>query len=394
MTTQPVTIDLGVIEPASRGDDAPHLTTSRRHWTTGRARLWWPAALLSAVLVLTSAAAVPIGPWATSHLTIPATSRFVLTDDTLYAIDPPTTDGERTLTAYQLTDGAVRWRIGWPAAAPPVLWHDKLLLIRPGGGGREATVTTIDADTGQPQWTRTGSVIGQTGERVLLRAGDWLHSYHADTGARLASLPARVTGAPRQVVGDHLLIWGQGPVIHAYDLTTLERQWSTGVAGRRPGAVVACGRLLCLSGGDRVLALDPATGRSVWWTGWLAVGSGGRVDLVAGGAGWGDRILVRASGPAGRRNWLVNAETGRPITELPGWRPSGRPHPVAALPPGALLTRYLDQATWFARVGADTPGITVLGSIHGAPQRDCHRAEHYLACYSRQTVQVWRLRLP
>jgi hypothetical protein len=394
VTIEPVTIDLGVMGSPSQDDDAPHLAASRRHWTAGRARLWWPAALLSAILVLTPAAAAPAGPWATSHLTVPASSRFVLADDTLYAVDPPDSTLQRTLTAYRLADGAVRWRIGWPAAAPPVVWRDLVLMIRPATSTHDGTVTALAAHTGQPRWTRTGSVVGQSGDRLVLRAGDRLHTYQADTGVRLASMPVTAAGTPRQVVGDLLLIWGRGPVIHAYDLTTLDRRWSTGVAGRRPSSIVACGQLLCLGAGDRVLAIDQDTGRPAWWTGWLPVPPGGRVEVTAGGPEWGDRILLRASLPTGARNWLVDADTGQPVTELPGWRPSARPHPLATSPRTVLLTRYLGRATWFARVGTEAPGIAVLGAIDGAPQRDCHRTERYLACYSRQAVQVWRVRLP
>src|SRR5690606_24829597 len=296
-------------------------------------------------------------------------------------------------TAYRLADGAVRWRIDWPAAAPPVIWRDLLLMTRPASSTREGTVTALDAETGRPRWVRTGSIVGHAGDRLILRDGDELHSYHAHDGARIATLPL-TSGTPRHVAAALLLGWGRGPIVHAYDLATFTRRWSTGVAGRRPGSVVTCGRLLCLSTGDRVLGLDPDTGRPVWWTRWLPVPPGGRVEVTAGGPEWGERFLLRAILPTGARNYLADAQTGQPLTELPGWRPSSRPHVAATGPRTALLTRYLDRATWFARVHAHPPGIAVLGAIDGVPQRDCRRTDHYLACYSRQAVQIWRLRLP
>lgn len=396
MTYQPVTIDLGVIGPASDQDDAPHLASSRRHWSTGRTRLWWPAALLSAALVLVAGAAAPARSWATDHLAVPAGSRFALDATTLYVIDPPVAGAVRTLSAYRLADGAVRWRIDWPAAAPPMVWPDLLLRVTPRSGAREGSVTALDPRTGRPRWTRTGSVVGRAGDNLVLRAGDRLHSYDVRAGERVASLPAGAGSAPRQVVGDLLLLWGRGSVMHAYDLATLTRRWSTGVTGQWRGGVVACGRLLCLSRGDKVLALDPATGRPAWWTGWLAVPEGGRVDLVAGGPQWGERVVLHASQPTGGRSWLVDAHNGAPVVELRNWRPVRLP-PHAASPaaqPAALLTRYLNRVTWFAQVRAEPPGITVLGAVKGGPQRDCRRAEAYLACYSRQMVRVWRLRLP
>src|SRR5690606_34939491 len=129
-------------------------------------------------------------------------------------------------------------------------------------------------------WTRSGSVVGRSGDSLVLRAGDRLHSYHVRDGTLLASLPAGAGGALRQVVGDLLLSWDKGSVLHAHDLATLTRRWTTGVTGQWRGAVIACGLLLCLSRGDRVLALDPSNGRPVWWTGWLTLPSKSRVDLV------------------------------------------------------------------------------------------------------------------
>ena len=396
MTYQSATIDLGVIGPASREDDAPHLAASRRHWSTGRVRLWWPAALLSATLVLLAgAAATPAPSWATDHLAVPAGSRFALDATTLYAIDPPAAGAARSLSAYRLADGALRWRIEWPAAAPPMVWPDLLLMVHPRSGAREGSVTALDPRTGRARWTRTGSVVGRAGDNLVLRVDDRLHSYDVRAGTRVASLPA-AGRLPRQVVGDLLLLWGAGAVVHAYDLATLTRRWSTGVTGQWRGGVVACGRLLCLSRGDKVLALDPATGRPVWWTGWLALPEGGRVDLVAGGPAWGERLVLQASQPTGGRSWLVDANDGAPVVELRHWRPVRLPSHAAATAgqPEALLTRYLNRVTWFAQVRAEPPGIAVLGAIKGGPQHDCRRAEAYLACYSRQMVRVWRLRLP
>lgn len=395
MTTQPVTIDLGVIGPASHEDDAAHLAASRYHWTAGRTRLWWPAALLSAALVLVVGAAAPSLPWATSHLAVPASSQFTLDRTTLYAIDPPEPGKGRTLTAYRLTDGAVRWRTPWSGGTLPMVWPDLLLRVDPRSGAREASVTALDPATGQPRWTRSGTVVGRSGDRLVLHAGDRLSAYHVRDGSRLASLPSAPGGAFRQVVGDLLLWWGRGSALHAYDLATLTRRWSTGVTGQWRGAVIACGRLLCLSRGDRVLALDPATGRPAWWTGWLTLPGKSRVDLVGGGPEWGERIVVHTSQPTGSRSWLVDTRSGAPLAELPGWRPLRRLHHTLAVPQReTLLTRYLNRATWFAQVRPEPPGIAVLGAIEGTPPHGCRRAGEYLACYSRQLVQVWRMRLP
>jgi hypothetical protein len=154
----------------------------------------------------------------------------------------------------------------------------------------------------------------------------------------------------------------------AFELPTLSRMWS--VAGGLTGDPVGCAPLICLSGIDGTVALDPGTGAVRWSTSRWRAGA----ELPGG------RVLA-ASQDAPARTAVLDSVSGRVTVEFPGaWR---------VLATGGLLLSEVDShRAILAVLSVGDPGPRVIGQLSDVDSRTCQPGPSGLACGDGQ-LRVW-----
>ncbi|MGC5329335.1 PQQ-binding-like beta-propeller repeat protein [Micromonospora sp. DT62] len=393
-------------------------------------------ALVLAFLVGTVAAAAPVP--ARVGLVVPARlgSEAFLHGDRLYVVEPAEGEPEGTVEvrAYALPERA-------PAddAPPTPVWRSRVVgagrfwQVQTGPGSVLFSVTgdeddgqtiALDAATGRglwrqpgyPWWDPAGILLMQTGGEE----GGAVRSVAPASGRALWSVPTTRGGAtyslrdgrverivlvpaegrvevrdPRSGALVHaadlgldeasghvvvaydllLVVRPSAGVVTAYGLDGLRRRWEARVP--MVEHVTECGELLCVPGGNRLVALDPATGALRWvgerWFGVLSAQGG--------------RLLAVAPGPLGDRLGVLDAATGREVADLGTWqlmtwRADERLLAVRpAVAGGGVVVAELDVAAGRARV------LDVLRGATG----DCRSRAGTVVCRLQTgELGVWR----
>lgn len=370
--SRPRVIELGVL-PASDPEPPDSAWWGHRRMPP---RAYLAAALVAAVLLLTGAAAAPAPPWPIPHFTVEArslTSGIYLTEDTLL-VSERISDRQIVMTAYRLTDGAVRWDArgteGYIWDGIPVIWE-----ARPGGTWQ---TKVYDPVTGRVLWQGAGSVAEVAADRLLIvhdrseppatetdeprlpqlrievvdrytgetvrrldRVRQWgisdpptgpatlviaadgqpVTTYDLATGEVVATAPGIDLSEDGALVvaGDVLLVQPRAadPAYTAYDARTLAPRWR-GDPQIPIWSVQPCGPVLCVHHG-RLAALDPATGEQVWAGREFPIGY---LAYQPGPPWLSDYLVVEHQDPYLARRLplaLVRARTGEVVAEFPGW---------------------------------------------------------------------------
>ncbi|MFV2111312.1 PQQ-binding-like beta-propeller repeat protein [Micromonospora sp. LOL_025] len=395
-------------------------------------------ALALAFLVATVAAAAPVP--ARIAVVVPARlgSEAFLHGDRLYVVEPAEGEPEGTVEvrAYELPERAPAddappapvWRTRVPAAGR--FWHVQTgpgtVLFSITGDQDDGQTLALDAGTGRerwrqpgyPWWDPTGTLLMQTGGV----AGGAVRSVDPASGRALWSVPTPPEAAtyalrngrvewivlapakgrvevrdPRSgalvhaadlglgeasghaVVTHDLLLVVRPPAgaVTAYGLDGLGRRWEARVP--MVEHINECGELLCVPGGNRLVALDPATGALRWigerWLGALSARGG--------------RLLAIGPGGGGERLGVLDAATGREVADLGSWQllPRYADERLLAVRPavagGGLAVAELDVAAGRARV------LDVLRDASG----DCRGRADTVVCRLRTgEFGVWRYR--
>lgn len=327
------TIDLGELP---RGEpvqvEAPWPVRERLRRLRPQHLRWAATAIGLVALMLSTTGAATGKPRPALVPFVAATSAsWAIDQQHLYVLEEPTGPVHTRLTAYALTDGAVRWQR--TLSATEGTWLDTtggLLLVTSETSGEGLTqdwTTRLDPETGRQLWQRPGTPVHtpaqQEGDLLLLRrplpadlaSYEWparneLAAVSLGTGARVWT--RAVTGWPSYVPGnpDRLLtldpaggrlelfdfqtgalarsarisvpeaaeVLVAGPVAFVfdpnlndefvgYDLANMSPSWT--LEADQGTWVSVCGRLVCASGNGPVRAFDPVTGETVWSAGWL-----------------------------------------------------------------------------------------------------------------------------
>jgi len=305
--------------------------------------------------------------------------------------------GDIGTTAISLADGIARWRragsVVTLAGSPALL---SVTTVRSSSVGRnvEGAVGRVDPITGATRWRvdipSTAvllSVPGPAGApaRMLLVHDDRTAAVHdLATGARLAvgPLPPANYGPENPAVSGGLVLLrhpgDDGTEISAYDPVTLGLRWSRPAQGA--DQIVTCGPYACLTGADGVRALDPRTGRTLWFrSSWRTIEQQG------------SRVLAFASpGSTAEAVGVVDPQTGRIVTDLRGWRPMSG----AGTGDHLIVTRVV-AAGARSMVAVAGPGDARPRPIADLPAGtgDCQAAPARLVCRSMTgELVVWAYR--
>jgi outer membrane protein assembly factor BamB len=425
-----IIIDLGL----DRGEPETYATPARSTVPS------WFGSLVIVLLVLVSsvASAAPPPPALSPLLSLrvgPADS-YALTDRQELLAQ---TLG--TISAYDLSDGTLRWQTGQERPTYRLRTANGLVLMRPWtyGPGQPST-TALSLATGATQWKHDGTVMTIAGSSALLavspvrsssgsnrrvqgpvesidpRTGNarWrvevpstavlfgipgpgdslprmmlLHDnrtaaiHDLATGETLASAdwqPANYGPENPTVSGGYILLRHLarwGPAVSAYDPVTLQLRWR--VSAGRAYEARACGELACLVGPDGVRAIRPSDGQAQWnRPGWRSVEQRGDLLLAYGSP-------VGVAGPVG----IVDPATGKVLVDLDGWRLVGGNggHHV-------LVTRDVEPGarTMVAVACTDSPGPRPLAELPPG-SGDCQAVPNRLVCRSTSgELNVWAYR--
>jgi PQQ-like domain len=450
---EPVVIDLGELGPAGSRPEAlwPGWDRVRRPLRNLGMRAL--VLIVAAVTVATATAAAPTPRALVPVLAVGLgeAGASLATEDALYVLDSRTSPAE--LTSYGLPDGAVRWRTtvesvvadgggpglelyggvlvstawrGLVADVPPVvstayepstgavLWRLEGAIVGRLSGGRllvsRETPTTNDGSTWIHEYfaVEPGSFAAAWSIRLPADAAsyvsyDWyglsgdqarmvavsdtgrLRSYDLATGAMLAErrMPGWAGETQVMVVGDVVVVStpdGFLADVRAYGTDDLAFRWET--RALRDQAGFGCGQWICLSVADGLRAVDPATGARAWE----------RRELSSAfpppGPEWptGTLLGLRADGTDAE---LLDATTGRGITNLGVWQPMGG----GEKPPFLIRSPHLTPGTpgfWLGRFRPESGAVEIVSGLPNVTY--CTVTGRYLACRSLQDVTVWRIR--
>jgi outer membrane protein assembly factor BamB len=305
--------------------------------------------------------------------------------------------GQPSTTALSLANGDSQWR--HPGLVMTIKGSPALLAVtsvRSNSGSNrrvQGPIERLDPRTGKPLWRidvpSTAVMLGVPGPdaiapRLLVVHDDRTAAVHdLGTGARVASAempPANYGPENPTVTGGLLLLRHLGrwdPVVTAYDPATLELRWRR--SAERAYEVRACGPLACLVGPAGITAIRPSDGAVQWYRPtWRGVEQRGQMLLAYG-------TSVNVTDPVG----VVDAATGRVLTDLTGWRlvgGDGGDH--------VLVTRAVEAGarTMVAIAGAGTPGLRPLAELPPGTG-DCQAVPNRLACRSTSgELTVWAYR--
>ncbi|MFE6868149.1 PQQ-binding-like beta-propeller repeat protein [Kitasatospora sp. NPDC057692] len=232
-------------------------------------------------------------------------------DGSVRALDPGT--GTVRWAAEVSTADDAGNRGGWPLAE---------------GGGvvcvNSATkVQVFDAASGERRWEiavpdwrdlSTPQGVAVVGDSVITVEGASLRAFDAATGQARWIGPPVVSGAPL-VAGDTVYLPGRSAGLLAFDVRSGEQRWAQDGVGFVLDPPVVHGGIVCLAdtdlaaGGSTVFALDAATGRVLWKR---AQRSGVTGPVAAGGAVCllkGDRLLA-LDAATGDERWTATVPPG------------------------------------------------------------------------------------
>jgi outer membrane protein assembly factor BamB len=358
--------------------------------------------------------------------------------DRLYVVDAVPAGKPRPMRTYRLPDGKplARTNLQIPEAVTGVLPVGGTTLLQTTVGERPAVVAMDNATGLSPWWQfgvvrgasaaagevlvgddneqedfsavdlRTGSfrwellgprggVLTIAGERdglprwlVGLSGDGRLASYDGQTGKQLAAVRAApfgsLSGALTWPADDLFAIGGRPSGVTAYALPGLEPRWRIAPDRLPPsldftqaGLNADCGPVLCAFL-PKLVALDPATGRTRWasdrWTEARRAG-----DFLAAGDTDGeapDSVPVTVLDPA----------TGRVRADLGGWR-------VISSPDDGLtyLVHPGTSTSLFGRFDPATVSVRILGRTDQALAH-CDAGAGAVACHLTDgPVAIWRL---
>lgn len=346
-----------------------------------------------------------------------------------------------TISAYDLSDGELRWQTGQDRPTYRLRTANGLVLMRPWtyGPGQPST-TALSLATGAAQWKHDGTVMTIAGSSALLavsavrsssgsnrrvqgpvesidpRTGNARWRVEVPSTAVLFGIPGPVGSLPRmmllhdnRIAAVHDLATGEtlataewppanhgpenptvsggyillrhlahwGPVVSAYDPVTLRLRWR--VSAGRAYEARNCGDLACLVGPDGVRAIRPSDGQ-VQWTrpAWRSVEQRGDLLLAYGGPS-------AAYEPVG----IVDPATGTVLVDLDGWRlvgGNGGDH--------LLVTRDVQPGarTMVAVAATDSAGPRPLAELPPG-SGDCQAVPNRLVCRSTSgELNVWAYR--
>jgi outer membrane protein assembly factor BamB len=432
LTAGTVVIDLGL----ERGEPPSYASPGRK-----TVPLWFPAALLAALVLMLAAGSV-----APAKSPLSAVFRLQVGPADTYAMTP---DGQLLaqtfglLTSYDLSSGRMRWQAGQSTPAYRLRLSDDLVLMRPWTAGpTEPGTTAVSTFTGAAQWERPGNVVnvagsstllavtsvrslGGTGRRVQGRVdavdpmtGRTLWTVRIPNTAVLLGVPGPSDEGSRMllvhdnrtfavhdletgkllartqvpaadynpdnpvVVGGTILLrhpGNSGAEISAYDPVTLRQLWTE--PANDTYQIDVCGVLACASGSGEVRALDPATGDVRWSRrGWQGVGQQGKLWVAYGSPDGTDPIGV------------VDPDTGALQVDLRGWRPVTGTGEDG----GLLLTRAVEGGgrTMVAVARAGDPRPRLLDALP-IGTGDCQAVPTRLVCrtmYGELVVWAYRER--
>ncbi|WP_422774322.1 PQQ-binding-like beta-propeller repeat protein [Plantactinospora sp. WMMC1484] len=271
---------------------------------------------------------------------------YIASDGHAYT-EPPT---GMTVRGLDLGTGRLRWelpRLDSARVVEAAGEHPTILLTSSVDGGVEVRDVVSGAVTHRLDWTGGELVHGQ-------RIGDVVVAT-AQSGTDL--------------------------VVTAYSADLRRRRWSRSLPGPDQ-SVERCGPLLCQWAAFRTSALDPATGEARWER-------PGPRNLLSIGP-W---LVELDNGPLRR---VLDARTGRPVTDLGGWWLAGDPGWSGAgtlpadPPPLVLQPNLVKQHTWFGVFDPAGPSVRLLEvlphSLHG-----CVAADRFMACRSGDgQLRAWR----
>jgi outer membrane protein assembly factor BamB len=227
----------------------------------------------------------------------------------------------------------------------------------------EPAITVDNVATLTPRWTAPlrdpvvagGTVFGHTAMLNGVEAVDASTGavrWHVDFGLDDASPPA-VSGGVVYVVTNHFSLTAPTSALHGFDARTGTPRFTSGLvdcpsAATSVGPTVGAG--IVVVAGNRVCALDPATGDKVWSA---AVPVDGAVALAGG------RLFAAGftAPSAGTVTGLDATDGTVDWSRSVGWVPRGTP--VAAGGRLYLGDGGLDQATFDAATGAPGPTLPV-----------------------------------
>jgi len=144
--------------------------------------------------------------------------------------------------------------------------------------------------------------------------------------------------------------------------------------------IVSCGAFVCLAGADGVWALEPSTGKLLWYrSGWRSVEQHG------------DAVLAYSTpGTSAETIGIIDPGTGRILVGLRGWRPLN-----GTAGGGALLVARVVEAGPRTMVAVAGPGDKRPRPIAELPAGtgDCQTVPGRLVCRSvTGELVVWAYR--
>jgi outer membrane protein assembly factor BamB len=342
-----------------------------------------------------------------------------------------------TASAYQVTDGRLRWRTAVGDALEWVTLDSAsgTLMAMFDSRGSGTTAVALDLATGIELWRRAGisgqfttgsdtlvlygtnadptgaqpilAVHRRTGELLWQRelpdrttellvdeapgAAPTLITLHAGsdpeveqidlgTGRTLArsrlagQFPTADVAHVRQQVGfaGHLLLYAAatdtGARVYAFDTRTLTLTWTASLP-RFSKFAGDCAGLICLFGDGGTTLLDPATGTVLATAPWRYV-----IPLPHG------RYLAESDAIT-----LVDEQL-RVRLPLGPWQIVTLTEPVLVARPGSA-----PDMSWIGELDLDSARILPIGKLRGIASDSCSSEGGYLACRSRNQIEVYRL---
>lgn len=298
--------------------------------------------------------------------------------------------------------GRVLWRRE-ESRLPNVDFFQGAALLLAGAGKTGAALVLMDLNTGAERWSHpfpAGSAVlaGSPGYLVVQspagivelldeRDGRTVVSGRLDAasdtaGPDDASPPSGPSVYPTGELVLTLHAQANGTVVTAYRATTFERVWQV-TTEESVHNIAGCGPVICLNADQRVTAVDPSTGRTIWRR--EAVTVAGAVD------GW---LQARAAHADGGNIVLLQPTTGSIRLSVTDWTWV----PGSDLGGEFLLTRSQPGlfGVWVGSGDAAKERIAVRGWLPEAVNSQCQVSEaepgqRYLACPMRNGgVRVWR----